>query len=664
MWGTFFIGIALCMVFLYLPGYFLFRAIRFSSFLSFVLSPFVSILMYGILCIVYEFAGIPAGWLTLFLPSSIICLAPFLVRISHNKGEAISAPHEKEDNVWACLLLYVCVSFAITLILFVKTLDGPGSFIPDNDATAHLNNIQHFLDSGKWSIISMGTYYPQAYTELSAMIAQALNVDAPFAANVLVATLLAIVFPVSILGFFSSIFARKPGIIACGCVAVLGLSGFPWHFLEFNQIGPNLVGNSLLPLGLLLFTLLTQKGQTQGAKVFFGLFFMLFICSCLFTHSNTAFTLGVFLVPYIVYLIFHRLEFSKSRFPTLLKMLAIILFLAVTFIVWFVCYKLPFLQSVVQYNWGPGAADTPANTIETILTLSYKNPAQFVAALFILVGFIYTLFNRRFLWLSISAILFAILFYVALACGGEIRQLLTGFWYTAGRRLYGAMCIACIPLLTLGVYATANILRTGASTLFRDHPHNATLCNLCFIATIALFAATNYFPSFSVPGPTGEITTTFGYIYESLETSNKPENSIIGQEERDFLEKAKEITGDELVFNLPYDGSAYAYCLSQVHTTGERLADNASQAGAALQEGLNNISTSEEVRNAANELGVGYVLYLDTPLGDSSTVATHIFDKEDWRGYLAIDENTPGFDLVLADGDMRLYKIDESLIAR
>ena len=51
--------------------------------------------------------------------------------------------------------------------------------------------------------------------------------------------------------------------------------------------------------------------------------------------------------------------------------------------------------------------------------------------------------------------------------------------------------------------------------------------------------------------------------------------------------------------------------------------------------------------------GAKYLLYLD------ETIHIGSFDESEWEGILSVTDETPGFETVLADGNMRLYRITE-----
>ena len=110
--------------------------------------------------------------------------------------------------------------------------------------------------------------------------------------------------------------------------------------------------------------------------------------------------------------------------------------------------------------------------------------------------------------------------------------------------------------------------------------------------------------------------------------------------------------------NIPYDGSLWAYATNNVHViwrypTGYDGSEKPTSA--ILRKRLNYIASDEEVRNTAKELDVHYVLQLENPV--SSGVIGDNYKMGTFRGVSEITDDTPGFEVVLSEGNMRLYKI-------
>lgn len=74
---------------------------------------------------------------------------------------------------------------------------------------------------------------------------------------------------------------------------------------------------------------------------------------------------------------------------------------------------------------------------------------------------------------------------------------------------------------------------------------------------------------------------------------------------------------------------------------------------AIFKSSLDEAGYNEEVKLAVKSSGAKYLLYLD------ETIHIGSFDESEWEGILSVTDETPGFETVLADGNMRLYRITE-----
>ena len=75
-----------------------------------------------------------------------------------------------------------------------------------------------------------------------------------------------------------------------------------------------------------------------------------------------------------------------------------------------------------------------------------------------------------------------------------------------------------------------------------------------------------------------------------------------------------------------------------------------------VQRSLDDIASNSSVRRAVDNLGIKYVLMLDQGHEPFHAMWGDYSDSN-WKGVLDIDEDTPGFELMLSDGDMKLYRI-------
>lgn len=87
--------------------------------------------------------------------------------------------------------------------------------------------------------------------------------------------------------------------------------------------------------------------------------------------------------------------------------------------------------------------------------------------------------------------------------------------------------------------------------------------------------------------------------------------------------------------------------------------DNSSSDKPAIKQKLDKLASDQEVQKEVEEAGAHYVLILDADNPDPSSRYSS-YSKDDWIGIESINEETSGFEIVLSDGDMRLYKIERN----
>ena len=68
------------------------------------------------------------------------------------------------------------------------------------------------------------------------------------------------------------------------------------------------------------------------------------------------------------------------------------------------------------------------------------------------------------------------------------------------------------------------------------------------------------------------------------------------------------------------------------------------------------MGTDPDVAAAAHDAGVKYVLLLD--VGEAEVQPHFIaYEPAKWAGITAVGDDTPGLEVVLSEGDMRLYRV-------
>ena len=331
---------------------------------------------------------------------------------------------------------------------------------------------------------------------------------------------------------------------------------------------------------------------------------------------------------------------------------------------WYVLYKMPFLQSVVSYSWPPTA--TRFQAFVDAITLGFRTPgAQVVLGGLVILGALRTLREREHVWLVCSYAVAVVVYVVSASSDGPLQHLLSGFWYTDSARVAASVALFGVPLASLGLWTAVDGCRLLATKVAKHPPRSSKTVPACCAGVVALcFVLANYYPGFVLPGH-GTRQTAFETTLERLRQDNDTQAPprIYSADERSFVQEAlRELPPGALVVNVPDDGSAFSYGLDGMRTYYRYLRTyggiDETKESYLIRSRLWAVAEDEDVRAAVQKIGAAYVLALDQ--GDSRLYSPRWYTYMTggtWRGIELIDDETPGFEIVKADGDKRLYRI-------
>lgn len=692
MWGMFIGSVLVGALFLYAPGFLMLRGIRLPGLTALACAPLVSIPAYMLLCLAYEKLGVFSSWLSLFGALILLSCVVFAVGslVGRGKGLRLGVEYSPFGSVrsketrwwassWAVLGLYAVTGLVIGSLCFVVTLDGPNSFLQAYDNVHHLGVTRSFVESGNWSPFAAALYatpvdsainplpglgfYPTAWNCMAALLVSALGVSTMLAANAVNLLFVAVVFPLSMFVLMRTMFPEQPKIVAFGSLCVLAFGAFPWMLLLFGPLYPNMIALCVTPLVAFCFMSFFSCGVGRASRVVVGVLFCAGVLCCAFAQPNAVFTVAVFLIPFCIrqaVLAADFLSVPPERKRLTQIGLGIGAFLLIS-VVWFALYKAPFLQSVVNHSW-PAVSSKPEAVFD-FLSLGFRAAgAQIALGILVIIGGLYTLRNRKYLWLGFSYALLGLLYVVSVSSDGPLQHLLTGFWYTDSFRLAASAALFGTPLAALGLGVVFEICChlvqkvSSARPTSRLMVGSACAVSLVFVAAVYGPALTN--ATFVVKGDALD-STLAGLRFEN----NAEAPHVYDSDEQAFVQKVREVVpSDALILNVPDDGSAFSYGVDGLRTYYRYLRtygeDDETEASKLIRNHLSEISSDNRVRDAVAELGASYLMTLDE--GQSQYESPRLFTYEDggnWVGIDSIDDSTPGFEVVLSEGDMRLYRI-------
>lgn len=698
MWIHFFLCLAVSAVLLYAPGFLLLAGFRQGRMLALAAAPLISIALYEILAILYGALGIFSSWMSIFLPSILFGLVVFAACFASrhyvarcervgvsSKTIASSQASRFSPRMAALVLLYVLVGLGIVFWIFVKNLDGPSSILQEYDNVRHLGSIATFLSSGDYSPLHSslytdseavsispfsqdGAFYPSAWHCLVALVVGMTGFPMGTAVNALNTLLAGVVFPLGMLSVLLFIFRGKEEIAVCGSVCVLAFAAFPWGFLLFGPLYPNLLSFSLVPAVAYVFMLTCSSGMQMKLRLVTIVVFCICMIALALSHPNGVFTLAVFVAPYCVYRVMDAVSSSARFAPHALRCRIVAGALSTLGIIaiWTLCYKAPFLQAVIANTWGAVAGI--AQAVQSVALVSYApsflfyDPGfyvvQAVLAVCVVAGLMGSLVMKKYRWMLFSFLFAAVIFVVDVSTDGFLKHYLSGFWYTDKFRTAALLALVSIPIATFGMWMIAYMVRKAMEDIGGKLRIPAA-STLVIPALLVAFVSLNY--SFNWIGQDREEgVSAFEAISNTIAQENiASEEKPYSKDEQDFVARCLEVIPEgALVINVPNDGSVFAYSLDGMNVRYRYFhgygGSDETENSLVIRQSLSDIAEDDSVKQAVSDIGAEYVLKLDV----SESRPLLPYDENDWIGITPIQDDTQGFEVVLSEGDMRLYRIE------
>ena len=696
MWLSFVLACALCTTLLYLPGFLVtFSSGRMRWYDSLACAPLVSVSFYAIVAIFLVKVEVRASFFKIVLPLllagvliSAVRLIVTLVR-KHSDDRHSSEPASDGDSLRFSaftVTLFLLAGVLITGFVFVRNLDGAASVFQAFDNGSHLNSIATFLETGNYSsflgdfyadagavspfVDSAVTFYPRAWHELVALVVEAMGVPIPLGVNAVNTVLLGIVYPLGMHSLLRRIFGPRPRLLLFGAIACVAFPAGIIDFITFGPLYPMLLSYALVPATMSCFIDLLSSNVTVFSRVQRGALFAIGCIAVILAQPSGIFLMAVLLAPYVVVRSCHA--FLGCKYNSRKRLVVAVASSLIIVAIWLGIYSLPSFSGVVNFNWE--ATDGIAQAIIDVLLLSMSShSAQPVLALFIFLGLIIAIRDPRRRLLVIPYLLSGFAYVLCAATESSLKHILSGFWYTDPHRIAVNVSIAAVPLAIYGASFLYDCLRSAFEKLHSKHSEFLT-GRVAAAGTLSLLCLGIFCPSFEIRG-FFEANTGFGALARQIAEQNSFDfPNVLDGNERRFIEKALDIIPeDSLIINSPNDGSAFAYALydANVYYREFKLPslEGEKEESIVIRASLDEISSNEDVAEAVDTIRAQYVLLLDQGAAEDLENTQDKYEEvpersflwsyypDQWSGIEGITDNTPGFEVLLSEGDMRLYRI-------
>ena len=666
-------------VVLILPGMLASRSfgVPFKQSLSF--GPVITVFFLVFMGIALRFIGVAEGYFALLISlfffaavSGMACFFRFHGRRAFFDTDILT------------LLPYLCalgLSVPVTVYLFVRGIGLPDNFLQVYDNSFHLSVVQSMKHASSYSILSIGSYleagskvfspnasagfYPAAWHIVAALVARAFDISVMASINLTNFVFVAFVLP---LGVQSLIAVLTKGDVQkgiCAAVVTLAAIAFPWSLLYWGPVYPNFAAFCTIPAVASVFIWFMQ-GFDERRSVCLAdrpvLVAMLFgLASLVSLEPNALCTLGMLLAPPIVLCVGGLFERQLLRIQSISVKFAYyasrgIVLLAVA-VIWFLMTKASFLQGVINFHWPSFTYIFDALWRAFSFSFIESTPCILLACLVVL-GCFCALGNRSYRGYFFVYLFSIMLFVVDATQEGFIRHFLTGFWYTDLFRVAAMPALFSIPLSTLGLdFILRKVQSAFSVSVGMDRSARYLPQALCIVLiACGLFWPESVNPSINNYSPVGFTKSVLNYMYSIYDVDNN-----LTSDELAFLGEVKQMAGDELIINNPFDGSVYGYAANDLNLMYRKFSSfgkGETAVSKQIRHGLDRISYDSLIARDVKQSGAKYLLVLDYGENGREGVDMPGYHKSGWTGIDSVNDCTPGFSLILSEKDMRLYSIE------
>ena len=668
MWITFLACCMALLALLYIPGTVIAKVVGLQGPEAVAVAPLVSVALFAVLGIVMGLLGLKGVQPVLYSALLLIVVFVLLVAVRGKrgiqlKGEGLSCSYVVELGV------SVLVCSVVMAALFLRNIDGADSFLEFADNVFHLNVIEAMLNGGSLSILHVtqysgmespaqtpysmdGGFYPAGWHILVAMSCYMSSASATIGENAGAFTFAAIVFPVGVSVLLKSVFPDRKGIAAVGSFAYCACAAFPLAPLDVHQIYPNFAAMCALPGLVAFFALRMRKIGSVPDLLKTAVLLIVPLLGCAVFHPNVFIAFFVAVYSFLLVYPWSGIFSGERRVACVLIPVAV----SVVFVIgWVAIANTPIFSGVTSFLWEWTISPSEALFSAISFGLVLRIP-QFVFALFAVIGFVACLKRPNSRWLSLSLALFLLIYFFN-ACGDpEMKRLFAGYWYTDAERTAALAALMAVPCAAVGLYSFAlAAYRAVCGVIAGKVPARVLLPSVAGVV-VFVFCLVAYMPYL----PFSSSPTALGYRMNELRSSSVVAyRAFFTSAEKAFCDEAKAVVGDDLVLNMPQDGSQFAYsvCGLNVYYKGY-VDDNDSSESKLIRGNLSNIGSNKEIEQLVEASAAKYVIVLDR--GDLSKADSVIWGTPGdpgWEGFRDLDDNS-SFKLILEDGCLKLYEIE------
>lgn len=600
---------------LFVPGLPVGLALKLRVFDAVALAPLISVTLISVSAILAPMAGISWSVLPLAVLTVLVTAATFLVGRLYANTRGKRTAVDTQVSVAEQLPWFAGAAVAFLLIGWqvVHVIGSPENFSQTFDNIFHLNAIQYVLETGNASSLTLTSmtsadqpayFYPAAWHGLVSLILQLSGASITLATTAAVIAVSAAVWPLSVLFAVRHLARVVPAVSLGAGVLVGGFSAFPILVMDFGVLYPNMLSLAMVPAAVMILAIILRQAPATCLGFRQALFLApLTLPGVAVAHPNGMMTVLVLILPAVVSAYIYgvmALASARAKWYTYaLATGALAAVLAVYLVVWNV------IRPPEAAAFWDRVQTAPQALGEALLNAPFGRPAAVAVSLLVILGLVQCFRKPKMLWFAGSYFLVVWLFVVASGYTiSDFRMFVTGVYYNDPYRLAALLPIAGAPLAVLGLQLVLQpvdrILRDRLRT--RDWARPAAVratapMALGIVAVLVLLPLTQRASmDAAIAGARAGYSIT-------------DDSALVSTDELALIEELPELTPEDAVIAVnPWTGGALAYALAGRDTTYKHTLSNTTPEGAVVDNSLKDAGEDPEVCEAAEEIGVDYVL--------------------------------------------------------
>ena len=635
-------------VWLLLPGLLVTYGIGLRGLAAWGSAPAATVAMLSFAAVLAEAAGIRWSLLTAAVSCLVIAAACALLAFALRRR--LPRPTADHRTITLAAFAGLVPAGLLGAVVIALGLHRPDQLSQTFDAVFHYNAVAYILDSGNGSSLHMnglgtpdvaqhvsgllGLFYPAAWHDITSLVVLVTGTGIPEATNMMAAAVTLLVWPLSCLLLARQIFGRSRAALAVTGLVSIGFTAFPWGFLAFGVLWPNLLALALAPAGLAMVLSicgLAREDAVGRARAWFLLGVVL-VAGAL-AETNVDFTLVALSVFPAGIALWRR----AARLPLRRAVTEISIAVVVFGAGWWFVATTPLLAMVRTAPWPP--FESPAQAVGQVLLNATTGPnatngfsALWVLSVVVLVGI--ALCGRRpeLRWAVGAYAISGALFVLSASINRPDTQAFTGYWYNDAYRLGAAIPVTAVPLAVAGILHLARWWPATRPALKLA----ATMVALVLL-TKGLYV--------------GAHASALKFRTVDALTGDNSEGRLVDGRTQAFFARIKPlIPQNAIVAGNPWNGSALLWALADRRTLFPHLGTATAPVQWYLAHHLDEAGTDPQVCREATRIGVGYLL-----VGESTFWPTDP-ERQKYPGF-ADPVGRPGFQLLAQDGPFKLYRL-------